>query len=131
MSVQIEIVEGALKPLAAERDRRTMVSAGVGAHVVFEGIVRGDEAGEKIAGLEYQAYEPMAGKQLRLLADEMVRTHGLIGVEVWHSRGLVRVGEVSFRLVVRSAHRKEAMAAMDEFIDRMKKDVPIWKKARE
>lgn len=127
MSVQIEIVEGAIGPRAG--DQRAAVGDGVGAHVVFEGIVRGDEGGKKIAGLEYQAYEPMAGKQLKLLAEEIVRKHGLIELEVRHSRGMVRVGEVSFRLMVRSAHRKEALAAMDEFIDRMKKDVPIWKKA--
>jgi len=41
----------------------------------------------------------------------------------------VAVGEVSFVLIVESAHRAEALAAMADFIDRLKQDVPIWKRA--
>jgi molybdopterin synthase catalytic subunit len=39
----------------------------------------------------------------------------------------VEGGQCSFRLQVASAHRAEALAAMTEFIDRLKRDVPIWK----
>ncbi len=122
MGVHVEIVKGPLKPVKVSAGR------GTGAFVLFEGIVRGEENGKKIIGLDYQVYEPMASKQLDLLAREMIEKHGVIEVAVWHSAGKVRVGRVSFRLLVESGHRKEALAAMDEFIDRMKKDVPIWKK---
>ncbi|MBX3390047.1 MAG: molybdenum cofactor biosynthesis protein MoaE [Phycisphaeraceae bacterium] len=122
MSVYVEIVRGALKPA------RLAVGKGTGAFVVFEGVVRAEEAGKKIRSLDYQVYEPMASKQLQLLAEAMQKEFGVLDVSVWHSKGKVGVGKVSFRLVVESAHRAEALEATGEFIDRMKRDVPIWKK---
>lgn len=102
---------------------------GAGAVVVFEGIVRGEEDGRPIEHLVYGAYEPMAQAQLGHIREQLLAKHGLLGLWVWHSRGSVPVGACSFRLVVASAHRKEALAAMDEFIDLLKRDVPIWKRA--
>jgi len=99
----------------------------IGATVVFEGIVRTDEAGRAIRALSYEAYEPMATNSLTELARDILSKHALIAITVEHSRGEVAAGERSFRLTIDSAHRKEALAAMDEFIDRMKRDVPIWK----
>ena len=99
----------------------------VGATLVFEGIVRANEQGRAIRALSYEAYEPMATNALTQLARDILRKHTLIAITVEHSRGEVLAGERSFRLTVDSAHRKEALAAMDEFIDRMKRDIPIWK----
>lgn len=122
MSVRVNISEGALG--AAEPVRVD----GAGAVVVFEGVVRRMENGEALVALEYQAYEPMASRQLMKLGEELAGRFGMLRVFVEHSRGRVAVGEVSFRLMVAAPHRKEALQAMDQFIDRMKKDVPIWKK---
>ena len=100
---------------------------GAGALVQFEGIVRPGEDGRTIAALDYEAYDEMARRMFRRLAEDVITKHGLMGLCVEHSTGRVRVGECSFRLRIASAHRKEALRASDEFIDRMKKDVPIWK----
>ena len=100
----------------------------VGAEVVFDGIVRAVEGDATIEALEYEAHRPMAEQELERLAQRMVDSHGLESVEVWHSVGRVPVGAVSFRLVIRSARRKAALTAMDEFIDAFKRDVPIWKR---
>jgi molybdopterin synthase catalytic subunit len=124
MSVRIAILDG---PLPA-RPQADPVE-GAGALLVFEGMVRRLESEREIAALDYAAYEPMATSELRRLSEEVLRKHGLIAIEVEHSRGRVAVGECSFRLLVAAPHRKEALAAMDEFIDRLKRDVPIWKKA--
>ena len=94
---------------------------------MFEGIVRANEQGRAIRALSYEAYEPMATNSLTQLANDMLSKHTLIAITVEHSRGEVATGQRSFRLAIHSAHRKEALAAMDEFIDRMKRDVPIWK----
>ncbi len=99
----------------------------VGATLVFEGIVRANEQGRAIRALSYEAYEPMATNSLTQLANDILSKHALIAITVEHSRGEVLAGERSFRLAIHSAHRKEALAAMDEFIDRMKRDIPIWK----
>ncbi|MCC6661769.1 MAG: molybdenum cofactor biosynthesis protein MoaE [Phycisphaerales bacterium] len=124
MSARVQMVDGPLPPAAPVGH-----AVGAGAAVAFEGIVREREAGVTIAALVYTTYDPMAERQLALLAADMVRKHGLLTLHAEHSRGRVAVGECSFRLTIHAPHRKEALAAMDEFIDRLKRDVPIWKSA--
>ena len=121
MNVQVNIHEG---PLAAPAPWRPQ---GAGAVVAFEGVVRPWEAGGELAALRYEVYEPMTRRELHKLAERVVEAHDLTALHVEHSRGDVPVGEVSFRLHVAAAHRKEALVAMEAFIDRMKRDVPIWK----
>jgi molybdopterin synthase catalytic subunit len=104
-------------------------TGGVGSRIVFEGIVRPVEAGAEIEGLEYEAYRPMAEQQLTMIGVELVEAFGLIGMDIEHSTGFVPNFGCSFRLIVESAHRKEGLAAMDAFINRLKADVPIWKRA--
>lgn len=99
-----------------------------GAVVCFEGVVRPDEQGRPITALDYDVYQPMTQRVLHRLADQAQRGFVLLGVKVEHSQGRVAAGDCSFRLHIASAHRKEALAAMDWFIDQMKKEAPIWKR---
>ena len=126
MSVSVTIVEGPLGPHSVGVGGA--YEGAVGAEVVFDGIVRRREGEADIEALGYEAYRPMAENELARLAQLMIDTHGLIAVDVWHSVGRVPVDAVSFRLVIRSAHRNEALVAMGEFIDALKVDVPLWKK---
>ena len=102
-----------------------------GAELRFDGVVRRGEpqqgAQRDIVALDYETYEPMAGRPLRDLAEAIARAHGLAAIVALHSRGRVAVGRTSFVLRVRSAHRAEALAAVTAFIDRLKREVPIWK----
>ena len=123
-AVSVSIVDG---PLPPDRPARAVDHAG--AVLCFEGVVRPVENGLTIVALDYEAYEPMAGNELRRLAEEVVSRHGLLDLSVEHSRGRVGAGERSFRLRVAARHRPEALRATEEFIDRMKRDVPIWKTA--
>jgi molybdopterin synthase catalytic subunit len=123
MSIAVTIFDGPLPAVAP------WSAQGAGAVIVFEGVVRPDEQGQIIAGLSYEVYEPMASTQLRDLAQRLVCDCGLLGLIVRHSRGFVPVGQISFRLQVAALHRKEALRAVDEFIDCVKRDVPIWKTA--
>lgn len=123
---QVSIVDGAVPKAASTRE------AGSGGLLIFEGFVREvepreGEPGARVQALHYQAYEPMAQTQITRIGDELIQRHGLLGLFVTHSRGRVNVGECSIRVTISSSHRKEALAAMDEFIDRLKQDVPIWK----
>ncbi len=124
MSVRVSIIDG---PLSGTAPVPPGVD-GAGAALAFEGIVRPLEEGAPIVALEYQTYDPMAERELERLAEDVLSRHGVLGIAVEHSRGRIFAGECSFRLRIWSAHRKEALAAADEFIDRMKRDVPIWKK---
>ncbi|MEI8195308.1 MAG: molybdenum cofactor biosynthesis protein MoaE [Phycisphaerae bacterium] len=98
-----------------------------GALISFEGVVRPLEDGRPLAALEYEAYEPMASRQLTQLAQRIQCEHGLLAIYVLHSRGRVEVGQISFRLVVAARHRREGIAALAAFIDDLKRLVPIWK----
>jgi len=124
MSVQVHILEG---PLPAEPTAWD-IPPDHGAMITFEGVVRPTEDGKPINALDYEAYEPMASNMLQKLGRGVLEDHRLLGVCVEHSVGRVGVGECSFRLRIASPHRKEALAAMDQFIDLMKRDVPLWKK---
>lgn len=123
MSVRVAIIDGPLSP-------RAPATAGpsAGAVVVFEGVVREREGDGAIVALDYEAYEPMASRMIEAVGRDVVTRHGLVSLSCEHSRGRVAVGERSFRLVIAAPHRKEALAAADEFIDRLKRDVPIWKR---
>ncbi|MGQ0629360.1 MAG: molybdenum cofactor biosynthesis protein MoaE [Phycisphaerales bacterium] len=126
--ISVAIVDG---PVPALRARESMAEDGAGAEVVFEGMVRPLEHGAPISGLDYEAYEPMAGHELARLAREVAGEHGLRGLTVVHSRGFVGAGKCSVRVVARGLHRAEALAAVEAFLDRMKRDVPIWKRVVE
>ena len=125
MSTTVRIIDGALGTQAPVLPPASQF----GAAIVFDGVVRADEGGRTIRALAYEVYEPMASNMLTELGREMLAKHGLVAIMVEHSRGEVPVGQRSFRLTVHALHRAEALAAVGEFIDRMKRDVPIWKTA--
>jgi molybdopterin synthase catalytic subunit len=126
MSVEVQILDGPLTRPAAVW-HVAIPGAEVGAVVLFEGSVRPTEQGEPIAALDYEAYEPMASNMLRTLAAQAIDHHGVLAVSVEHSRGRVPAGACSFRLRLAARHSKPCIAAMNEFLDHLKKDVPIWK----
>lgn len=101
---------------------------GVGAWVEFAGIVRGEEIGQSIAALEYEAYDSMAERVMRELLTELGSRLGCTSAHVIHRVGIIPVGETAIWIAVGSAHRKEALALVSEFMDRLKQDVPIWKR---
>lgn len=127
--VSVQFVAGPLPPAAPTLDPAECGEAG--ALLVFTGHVRRAEAGRPIRALNYEAYEPMASRTMLALAHEIAARHRLHALYVAHSTGEVPVagGGCSFRLTIHAAHRAEALAAADEFIARMKRDVPIWKSA--
>ena len=102
---------------------------GCGACVEFSGMIRGTEDGESIQGLEYEAYVEMAEKVMLEKLKYLQEKYGFLAAEVVHRFGKIAVGEMAIVVRVWSAHRKEAYAANMEFMDELKKDVPIWKVA--
>ncbi|MFL6537516.1 MAG: molybdenum cofactor biosynthesis protein MoaE [Chthoniobacterales bacterium] len=99
-----------------------------GAVLDFFGVVRGEEKGEQIAGLEYEAYQPMAERQIEQIIRALLDQFPCRAVDVVHRIGFIAVGESSIVVRVASPHRQEAIAFLAEFMNRLKEDVPIWKK---
>ena len=103
-------------------------AAGVGAWVEFRGVVRGGENGQPIAALEYEAYAPMAEREMRRLLVELAAQHPCLSARVIHRVGIVPVGEAAIYVGIAGRHRAEAFALLAQFMDRLKQDVPIWKR---
>jgi molybdopterin synthase catalytic subunit len=101
-----------------------------GACVVFEGAVRDHHEGHAVESIEYEAYRPMAEKELAAVVGTVRRTHPETSVELLHRVGHLVVGEVSIAIVCCSPHRAEAFDACRLAIDEIKQSVPIWKKER-
>jgi molybdopterin synthase catalytic subunit len=101
--------------------------AGVGAVAEFRGLVRGEEAGAVIGGLVYEAYQPMAERQIARIVAELAEKFPVAGVRVVHRIGRVPVGDAAIYVRVTAKHRAEAFALLAGFMDRLKQDVPIWK----
>jgi len=103
-------------------------SEGMGAAIVFHGIVRAQEGDTTISAIDYEAFDDMACHQFELIFEEIDRQWPIESVRVVHRIGVVPVNEASLWIEVITPHRAEAFAACQFLIDQMKQRVPIWKK---
>jgi molybdopterin synthase catalytic subunit len=99
-----------------------------GAVVIFEGIVRNNTKGRPTDHLEYQCYEQMAVEQMARIGTEIARQFSLGRLGIVHRVGQLQIGEASVGVVATAPHRKAAFEAASEGINRLKREVPIWKK---
>lgn len=104
-------------------------TAGVdaGAVVVFMGDVRGAEPQGPIAALDYDAHPTLAARALALIEDDLLQREGVLAARILHRTGLVAAGETSVIAVVRARHRRQAFEACELAIERLKREVAIWK----
>jgi molybdopterin synthase catalytic subunit len=107
---------------------RRAISGGAGAVVYFLGVVRGEEAGQPITSLDYEAFEKMAEHQFNRLFDQLEQRWPIESVRLVHRVGTINVGEPSLWIELAAPHRGEAFAACQWLIDELKRVVPIWKK---
>ena len=84
-------------------------------------------AGQRVEGLSYEAFEPMALAVLEEIAEEIEARFGVRRVAVVHRTGEVGVGETSVLIAVAAAHRAPAFEACRYAIEELKARVPIWK----
>lgn len=96
----------------------------------FVGTVRNATKGEAVKNLFFEAYEPMALKEMRALAEIAQERWSLEKVAMVHRLGEVPIREEAVVIVVASPHRKESFEACRFLIDELKERVPIWKKER-
>jgi molybdopterin synthase catalytic subunit len=101
-----------------------------GACVVFEGVVRDHHEGKRVESIFYDAYRPMAEKEIAAIVEDVQRQFPEVALAIVHRLGLLKVGEVSIAIACSSPHRGEAFQACRMVIDRFKQTVPIWKKER-
>ncbi len=99
-----------------------------GAVVTFEGVVRNNTKGRETSHLEYEGYEGMALDRMRRIGREVVQQFSVGRIGIIHRLGSLQIGEASVVIAVSAPHRKPAFDAALEAINRLKREVPIWKK---
>ncbi len=101
---------------------------GAGGTCVFLGTVRDHSEAGDVTGLTYESWEELAAERLEELGDELFETWPLRRVALLHRVGDLAIGEVSVVVACSAGHRAEAFEACRHGIERLKDDVPIWKK---
>lgn len=103
---------------------------GVGAIVIFLGTVRNQSEAGSVREMTYEAYTPMAERKLKEIERKMMRNWPLKRAKLVHRVGLLGLKDISVAIAASSAHRADAFDACRFAIERIKRDVPIWKKER-
>lgn len=99
-----------------------------GAVVTFEGIVRNNTKGRATTHLDYEGYEGMALHKMKAIGREVAAQFSIGRIGMVHRLGTLQIGEASVVIVASAPHRKAAFDAAFEAINRLKREVPIWKK---
>lgn len=123
-------VDGAISPLfIGDSIQKHSTKKNIGAHSIFLGQVRNDRIDDsEVAAIEYTAYKEMAEEKFQEIREAAFSKYPLICMHIYHSLGRVAAGEISLFVFVSSAHRKEAIAACEMIVKRIKKEVPVWGK---
>ena len=130
----IEAIEGTepyetLKSLVAAV-KRSGEATYSGAIATFTGRVRAkeDPSDERTRYLEFEKYEGVAEDRMRRIETELEERAGVLDVRLHHRTGRIPEGEDIVFVVVLAGHRKEAFDAVEDGIDRLKEEVPLFKK---
>lgn len=113
--------------LDAEALSATVRRPGYGAVLTFLGTVRDSHEGRSVTHLTYSAYRSMALRRLAAIVDDL-EASGEVRAAIAHRLGPVPAGEASVTIVVASPHRDAAYEASRTALERLKKEVPIWKR---
>jgi molybdopterin synthase catalytic subunit len=99
-----------------------------GAVAAFVGVVRDENEGLPVEAIDYSAYREMAERELAAIERELELEFAGTVARIRHRLGTLAVGDESVAVVAVSAHRREALAACGEGIERVKARVPVWKR---
>jgi molybdopterin synthase catalytic subunit len=116
------------EPIGADEAIAFVRDVGAGGVCVFLGTVRDHSERGGVTGLTYEAWEDLAVRRLEELGEELFAAWPLRRVAVLHRYGELALGDVSVAIAVAAEHRAEAFEACRHAIERLKADVPIWKK---
>ncbi|MDT0688242.1 molybdenum cofactor biosynthesis protein MoaE [Salegentibacter sp. F188] len=101
----------------------------IGGHSIFLGQVRADEIeGSAVKAIEYTCYEEMALQKAFEIREDIFEKYDLTCMHIYHSLGEVKTGEICLFVFTSSKHRRPAMDACDELVERIKKELPVWGK---
>jgi molybdopterin synthase catalytic subunit len=116
------------QPIQAEALAAELRDPAAGAEVTFDGRVRNHNEGHKVARLEYQAYPALALATGNRILTEEAELHGILKAIAVHRTGPLEIGESAVWVGVASAHRGAAFDAARAIMERLKYELPVWKR---
>ena len=116
------------EPLSVQQVNDLVKRPTDGAVVTFDGIVRNNFDGRSVRYLEYEAYAAMAEKKLAEIGAEVQHKFAIGAIAMVHRIGRLEIGESSIVIAVAAPHRHAAFEACSYAMDRVKAEVPVWKK---
>ena len=102
--------------------------AEAGAIGSFTGIVREKTGDMETKSLEFESYEEVTGNKIRLIETDLKACEGILDVRIHHRVGRIEAGQDILYIVVAASHRQQLFQALSDAIERVKAEVPIWKK---
>jgi molybdopterin synthase catalytic subunit len=115
-------------PISADEATVFVADPGAGGICVFSGTVRDKSDAGEVTGITYEAWDELAVARLNELADEIFAKWPVRRLAILHRTGDLSVGETSVVVAMSAPHREDAFEACRFGIDRLKEDVPVWKK---
>lgn len=130
MSIKNIFQEGPIAPqFIADSIAKHATKTNIGGHNIFLGQVRADETdGNKVAAIEYTSHVEMALEKMHEIRESIFAKYPLTCMHIHHSLGVVKAGEICLFVFTSSAHRKAAINACTECVERIKAELPIWGK---
>ena len=123
-------VQGAISAaFIAESIQKHNTKTEIGGHSIFLGQVRADIIeNKKVRAIEYTAYEELVLESMHTIHEQIFEKYELTCMHVHHSLGTVGAGEICLFVFTSSPHRKAAIEACTETVERIKAELPIWGK---
>ncbi len=119
------VTPGIMSALIESSDRTD-----TGGESVFIGRVRADEKdGKRVAAIEYTAYENLVQVEAEKIKSTILSEFSdAIKIEIIHSTGIVKAGEISLLVIAWAGHRHHAVEACRKTVELIKELLPVWKK---
>ena len=123
-------VEGAIEPMfIAESIAKHQTKTNIGGHSIFLGQVRADVIdGRSVSAIEYTTYNQMALEKMDEIREGIFGKYAITCMHVYHSLGKIAAGQVCLFVFTSSKHRKVAIDACEETVERIKAELPVWGK---
>lgn len=120
--------QGAIRAsFIAESIQKHSTKTSIGGHSIFLGQVRADQSEHGIVkAIDFTAFEDMALARMHLIREDIFAKYPLTCMHVYHSLGEIAAGEICLFVFTSSAHRKAAMDACEETVERLKAELPVW-----
>lgn len=130
MSIKNIFKQGAIAPnFIVDSIAKHASKTEIGGHNIFLGQVRADVIGDNVVdAIEYTTHESMALEQMHIIREAIFAKYPITCMHVHHSLGIVKKGEICLFVFTSSKHRKVAIDACEECVERIKAELPIWGK---